>query len=99
MPALQPHDDPGPAIIPTAYFVSFWAGLLFAARLIRYAVGFPHPHDEQSVLFYPHLADEQHARMSYVVQRIENCPVGCRQRCESLAVPFQNLELAAQSDP
>jgi hypothetical protein len=46
---LHPSDDPTDAPIPTVAFVSFWAGLLTAAYLVRHATGIETPLDEQHV--------------------------------------------------
>jgi hypothetical protein len=46
---LHARDEPTRGPIPTAAFVSFWAGLVLAARLVRSVAGSEPPAAEQQV--------------------------------------------------
>lgn len=46
---LHPEDDPGGGPIPTAAFVSHWAGLWLATMFVRARTGMPMPLEQQSV--------------------------------------------------
>ena len=72
---LHPYNEDGPEIIPTVSFVSFWAGLLLAVRLVRYAGQCARSTDEQVIHLCPLLCDLPHARMSHVVQPHPACPI------------------------
>jgi hypothetical protein len=50
---LHNEDDPGDGPIPTTVCVSFWAGLLTAAYLVRHAAGQAIPVNEQQVYLTP----------------------------------------------
>jgi hypothetical protein len=75
---LHSVDDPGGAgPIPTVSFVSFWAGLAMAVRLLREAFGQPYPSHQQHLWITPLRLDERHAAMwSRVAPQCE-CPVRC----------------------
>jgi hypothetical protein len=74
----HPVDDlVGPVTIPTVSFVSFWAGLAMAVRLIRHLVGAPYPLDHQHLWFTPLRMDQPYAALwSPVAPRLD-CPVRC----------------------
>lgn len=75
---LHPVDDVGGANpIPTVSFVSFWAGLGMAVRLIREALGSPCPSSQQHFWLTPLRMDEPHAAMWFPVAPQRDCPVRC----------------------
>jgi hypothetical protein len=73
----HPVDVQAPGDVPTASFVSFWAGLLLAVRLVRHHLGCPHPSGEQRIDFSTLLPDGECARMVSAVRGREDCPVSC----------------------
>lgn len=76
---LHPVDDPvGPTTIPTVSFVSFWAGLAMAVRLIREVIGRPYPPSQQHLWLAPLRMDHRHAAMWQPVAAHRRCPVSCR---------------------
>lgn len=71
-------DDLGPAdLIPTVSFVSFWAGLAMAVRLVREALGFPYPPNQQQLWLTPLRMDERYAAIWSPVAARDDCPVRC----------------------
>jgi hypothetical protein len=75
---LHPVDDPaGANPIPTISFVSFWAGLVMAVRLIRDALGSPYPPDQQHLWLTPLRMDQRHSAMWLPVAPRRDCPVPC----------------------
>ncbi len=74
---LHPVDDAGTNLIPTVSFVSFWAGLAMAVRLVRQALGFPYPPERQHVWLSPLRMDSIHAGMWSPVAPRKDCPVNC----------------------
>ena len=64
--------------IPTVSFVSFWAGLVTAVRLIREAVGLQLPPNRQHLWLTPLRMDLPSAALWMPVAPREDCPVGCR---------------------
>lgn len=80
---LHPRDDDGAAVIPTAAFVSFWSGLLLAARLVRDAGGDPLRPDAQQE-YVTALRPELGVWRSPVAPH-PNCPVGCHARASRSA--------------
>lgn len=59
---LHPHDDAGGEnLVPTVSFVSFWAGLAMAVRLVREAVGYPYRQDHQQLWLTPLRMDQARA--------------------------------------
>jgi hypothetical protein len=75
---LHPRDDAaGPNPIPTVAFVSFWAGLATAVRLVRDVLGFPYPNDRQQLWLTPLRMDKTHASMWSPVAPRKDCPVPC----------------------
>lgn len=74
----HPLDDVvGPVAIPTVSFVSFWAGLAMAVRLIRRAVGAGYGLNRQHLWMTPLRMDLPHAAMWSAVFPRRDCPVGC----------------------
>jgi hypothetical protein len=71
-------DDAGPGPIPTVSFVSFWAGLAMAVRLVRETIGFPYPASQQHLWLTPLRMDLRNAAMWHPVAAIRNCPTRCR---------------------
>jgi hypothetical protein len=75
---LHPVDDAAGAIpIPTVSFVSFWAGLAMAVRLVREALGNSYSLDRQHLWLTPLRMDERHAAMWLPVAARLDCPVPC----------------------
>ena len=72
----HPVDDPdGPTAIPTISFISFWAGLAMAVRLIRAAVSSRYGLDRQHLWMTPLRMDQRHAAVWSPVALREDCPV------------------------
>ncbi len=75
---LHPIDDPGRANpIPTVSFVSFWAGLALAVRLVRQSLGKPYATNRQHLWLTPLRMDQPHAGHWSPVAPLRNCPVRC----------------------
>lgn len=75
---LHPLDDPDQRNpIPTVSFVSFWAGLSTAVRLIREALGSTYPAEQQHLWLTPLRLDQRHAAIWSPVPPLRNCPVPC----------------------
>jgi hypothetical protein len=70
-------DAAGANPIPTVSFVSFWAGLSMAVRLVREALGCPYPPNQQHLWLTPLRLDQPRATMWLPVARHRNCPVPC----------------------
>jgi molybdopterin/thiamine biosynthesis adenylyltransferase len=73
---LHPYDDPADGPIPTVSFVSFWAGLSLAVRLIRNAVGADYGSAQQHLWVSP-LRMESRSRVWSPVAARRDCPVRC----------------------
>jgi hypothetical protein len=74
----HPVDDlGGPMVIPTISFVSFWAGLAMAVRLLRHSVGVPYPLGQQHLWLTPLRMDQRHAALWSPVVPVPECPVRC----------------------
>jgi hypothetical protein len=74
----HPVDDlDGPTAIPTVSFISFWAGLAMAVRLIRRAVGAGYGLDRQHLWMTPLRMDQPHAAVWSAVAPRKDCPVQC----------------------
>lgn len=69
---LHPVDDDVVAPIPTVSFVSYWAGLLVAARLLR---SNPNPEEKQALMLWPLRLDEPHSAMWFRVAMNPSCPI------------------------
>ena len=76
---LHNEDDPGDAPIPTTACVSFWAGLLAAAYLVRHAAGQAIPPGEEQVYLTP-FRPEGVFRSAVAVR--QDCPA-CQNRSGS----------------
>jgi ThiF family len=75
---LHPVDDPaGANPIPTVAFVSFWAGLAMAVRLLREALVSPYSTDRQHLWLTPLRMDLPRAGMWLPVAPRRDCPVHC----------------------
>ncbi len=74
---LHPYDDPANRIIPTVSFVSYWAGLLLAVRLLRHAAGQVLDGREQQTYCVPLRLDQPYSYWQRPVSRHPQCPVGC----------------------
>jgi len=77
---LHPIDEPDDQAampIPTVSFVSFWAGLVTAVRLIRECLGKPCPPERQQLWMSPLRMDRSLAAWWMPVQPSKNCPVQC----------------------
>jgi len=74
---LHPVDDPALNPVPTVSFVSFWAGLVMAVRLLREVLGRPYPHNRQHLWLAPLRMDSLRAAMWSPVASVRNCPVQC----------------------
>ena len=75
---LHPVDDPGGTDpIPTVSFVSFWAGLTMAVRLIREAIGTPYDPKHQHLWLSALRMDQRNGAMWLPVASRHDCPVGC----------------------
>jgi hypothetical protein len=74
----HPVDDPdGRTAIPTVSFISFWAGLAMAVRLIRRVVGANYSLDRQHLWMTPLRMDQPHAAVWMPVAPRRDCPVKC----------------------
>jgi molybdopterin/thiamine biosynthesis adenylyltransferase len=75
---LHPVDDSaGANPIPTVSFVSFWAGLAMAVRLLREALSSPYSLNRQHLWLTPLRMDLPHAAMWLPVASRRDCPVRC----------------------
>ncbi len=74
---LHPVDEPGPNAIPTVSFVSFWAGLITAVRLLQEAIGGAYPRQRQHLWLSPLRMDLPRAAMWSPVPARKDCPVKC----------------------
>jgi hypothetical protein len=94
----HPVDDlSGPNTIPTVSFISFWAGLAMAVRLIRHTLGMPYAMNRQHLWMTPLRLDQPHAALwTWVAPRVD-CPVRCersRRITDTSAVSTVNLLMA-----
>jgi ThiF family len=76
---LHHTDDEFRGEIPTVSFVSYWAGLLVASRLLRAGIGEPLELRRQASNLVPLRLDLPAAAIFGQVRRWENCPT-CRSR-------------------
>lgn len=72
---LHPRDDPTTAPIPTAAFISHWAGLWLAAMFARHRSGIPTEVVEQAVFMTPLRAESPVGAWFSPVARRSGCPV------------------------
>jgi hypothetical protein len=75
---LHPIDDDGVGPIPTISYISFWAGLGMAVRLVREALASPYPPNKQHLWLTPFRMDQPHAAMWSPVAPRRDCPVNCQ---------------------
>jgi hypothetical protein len=68
----------GPNTIPTISFISFWAGLVMAVRLLRHTLGLPYDLDRQHLWLTPLRMDKPHAAFWSPVSSRVDCPVKCK---------------------
>jgi len=71
---LHPADDPGETAIPTCSFVSGFAGLLQAHRIVAHALGVA---PARPVLAYPFNLGAQRAVREIGMAARRDCPIGC----------------------
>lgn len=75
---LHPTDAALPAgPIPTIAFVSLWAGLSLAVRLVREALQQPYPRNRQQLWLTPLRMDQRHAAIWSPVPPHPTCPAAC----------------------
>lgn len=74
---LHPRDEPDQGPIPTAAFVSFWAGLWLASLVSRHAAGERLPQAAQSIYMTSLRAESPRATWRSVVHSRQGCPIGC----------------------
>jgi hypothetical protein len=74
---LHPRDDTTAGRIPTVSFVSFWAGLSLAARLVRDVIDRPYKRNQQHLWLCPLRMDTEGRRWWPVAPR-SDCPVKCQ---------------------
>lgn len=68
--------------IPTVSFVSYWAGLLLAARLVRDQVVGHISAEQQATLLWAGRMDGRYAWSDLPVPRQDSCPVSCHETCK-----------------
>jgi hypothetical protein len=75
---LHPIDDEAASRpIPTVSYVSFWAGLAMAVRLVREAICHAYPRSRQQLWLTPLRMEEPHAAIWSPVAARRDCPVQC----------------------
>ena len=72
------YDDGVRATIPTISFVSFWAGLLVAARILHHAAGRAWGHSGDVTLLFALRQDAARATLHYPNARRASCPLCAR---------------------
>lgn len=83
---LHNLDDPEINPIPTISFVSFWAGLVMAVRLLREAIGRPYIRNRQHLWITPLRMDLPRSAMWLPIPAVRACPVQCAaSRCNPAA--------------
>ncbi|MDE3039152.1 MAG: hypothetical protein KGJ82_01075 [Nitrospirota bacterium] len=76
---LHWHDEQGVGeIIPTVSFISFWAGLALAVRVLRKEIGRPYSKREQALWLVPLRMDDPNAGFWSTVSPRADCPVQCQ---------------------
>jgi len=75
---LHPEDDPGGGLIPTVSFVSYWAGLLLAIRLLRHSLGHAQMGSDQSIWCTPLRLDQARSYWPRPIPINPHCPVQCQ---------------------
>ncbi len=71
------NDDQFNGPLPTISFVSFWAGLALAVRLLHHLIGQAYDDRQQHLWLVPLRMDNQHAALWFPVAARSDCPVGC----------------------
>jgi len=75
---LHPRDeDDDGSPLPTISFVSFWAGLALASRLVCQSIGKPYGPERQDIEISTLRLDNPHGFLFRPVAARLNCPVGC----------------------
>jgi hypothetical protein len=74
---LHPYDDSDTSIIPTVSFVSYWAGLLLAIRLLSHHLGHDQTGVEQRIECTPLRLDLPRAYQKMSIALRRDCPVSC----------------------
>ncbi len=72
---LHAEDDPGGGLIPTVSFVSYWAGLLLAIRLLRHSLGHAQMGIDQSIQCTPLRLDQARSYWPRPIPTNPHCPV------------------------
>lgn len=75
---LHPEDDLGGGLIPTVSFVSYWAGLLAAIRLLRHSLGHVLIGSDQSTWCTPLRLDQAKSYWPRPIPINPHCPVQCQ---------------------
>ncbi len=84
---LHPYDeDGGGNLLPSVSFVSFWAGLAMAVRLVREALGYPYQQHQQQLWMAPLRMDQPRATIWSPVAVRKDCPVPCRRSQAALTM-------------
>lgn len=74
---LYDRDDGINLPLATGSFVSYWAGLLTAVRILRQAAGLAEWNHRQALTVYPHRLDSESALLWRPVPANAACPVKC----------------------
>lgn len=74
---LHPEDDPSTAPIPTISFVSYWAGLLLASKLVRWALGQRAPVDQRVTETHGLRFDSDFSFHHHPLRPSLRCPLRC----------------------
>jgi hypothetical protein len=74
---LHHIDEAGTNSVPTISFISFWAGLAMAVRLVREVIGGAYPPERQHLWLSPLRMDSPHAGIWSRVAPRQDCPVNC----------------------
>ena len=75
---LHPEDNSGGGLIPTVSFVSYWAGLLLAIRLLRHSLGHAQVGNDQSIWCTPLRLDQARSYWPQPIPINPHCPVQCQ---------------------
>ena len=93
----HPKDDPGAGPIPTVAFVSFWSGLVLAARFVQQRAGSRAGWDERQTWFEP-LRPESGPQLTLVHGR-NGCPRCGRSETVSAAAGDSGAEFEVAGKP
>ena len=72
---LHPEGDDDPSVVPTIGFVSYWAGLALASKLLRYLTGHRAAASEQVLRISGLLLDGAYTFHPHPLRRNPQCPV------------------------